>query len=85
MSEEKVIEIKFDSSKEKIFIITKRYLTTQEMERYLELLSIMNKKNIFILPADLIESIKVIRDIKEEANSYEKLANELKFKRTFEK
>ena len=57
MSEEKVIEIKFDSSKEKIFI----------------------------LPADLIESIKVIRDIKEEANSYEKLANELKFKRTFEK
>lgn len=68
MSEEKkerVIEVKFDSSKEKIFIITKRYLTTVEMNQYLELLSIMNRKNIFILPADLIESITVIKDVKE--------------------
>ena len=63
---EKVIEIKFDSSKEKIFIITNRYLTTVEMERYLKLLSTMNKNNIFILPGDLIESITIIKNIKEE-------------------
>lgn len=63
---EKVIEVKFDSSKEKIFIITKRYLTTVEMEKYLELLSIMNRINIFILPADLIESITVVKNVREE-------------------
>jgi len=67
MSEEKerFIEVKFDSSKEKIFIPTKRYLTTVETEKYLELLSAMDKNNIFILPADLIEVIKVIKDVKE--------------------
>jgi len=63
--EEKIMEVKFDSSKEKIFILTKRYLTTVETEKYLELLSAMDKNNIFILPADLIEVIKVIKDVKE--------------------
>jgi len=62
---EKVIEIKFDSSKEKIFILFKRYLTTKEMEMYLNLFNAMDKCNIFMLPADLIEEIKVIKDVKE--------------------
>lgn len=63
--EKKVIEVKFDSSKEKIFILTKRGLTTEELDKYLELLTVMNRKKIFILPADLIEEIKVIKDVKE--------------------
>ncbi len=64
--EKKVIEVKFDSSKEKIFILTKRYLTTKETNMYLELLNSMNRTKIFILPADLIEEIKVIKDVKED-------------------
>lgn len=67
MNEEKkkIIEVKFDSSKEKIFILTKRYLTAAEIKKYLDLLSIMNKNHIFILPGDLIESITIIKDVKE--------------------
>ena len=63
--EEKVIEIKFDSSKEKIFIFFKRYLTSKEVEKYLELFNLMNKNKIFLLPSKDIDSIKIIRDMKE--------------------
>ena len=63
---EKVIEIKFDSSKEKIFILTKRKLTSSELNMFLELLTTMNKLNIFLLPDDFIESITVIKNVKEE-------------------
>ena len=70
-NKDKVIEVKFDSTKEKIFIFTTRFLTTKETAGYLKLFNSMNEAKIFLLPADLIESVKVIRDIKEEAKEGE--------------
>ena len=65
MNEEKVIEVKFDSSKEKIFIFLKPNTTTRDMEALLNLFNIMNDNKIYLLPTEIVESIKIIKDIKE--------------------
>ena len=59
-----VIEVKFNSEKEKIFIFLKSGITTEIYDQILELLTIQEESNIYLLPSEFIESVKVIKDIK---------------------
>lgn len=61
---ERTIEVKFDSSKEKIFIFLKPNTTIPMYDKLLELLGHHEKTKIFLLPGEFIDSVKVIKDVK---------------------
>ena len=61
MKRKRIIEVSFNSEKEKLIIITKRILSTQEVESMLNLIACMDRNNILILPSELIEEIKIVR------------------------
>lgn len=61
-----IVEIKFNSKKEKIFIIMKEGLSISDYEQFLKMCDsfIRSENKVWILPGDLIQSIKVIKDKK---------------------
>ncbi len=61
--EEKVIEVKFDSEKEKVFIFLKSNVTINTYEKLFELLTKQNESKIYLLPSDYIESVTVVKDM----------------------
>ena len=65
MSEEKVIEIKFDKEKEKIFIFLRPNITLAIANEIIEIFKLQDEHKIYLLPSEYIESVKVIKDVKE--------------------
>lgn len=67
MSEEKekCIEVKFDSTKEKVFIFLRSNTTMKVYNEMFKLMKLANEHNIYLLPTDIVESVKVIKDVKE--------------------
>lgn len=73
---ERCIEVKFNSEKEKIFIFLKPMVTIKLYDQLLNLFNIANRNKVYLLPTDYVESVKVIRDIKD--NKYKKFIKFLK-------
>lgn len=59
-----VIEVKFNSEKEKIFIFLKENTTLDAYEKLLDLFKLQEKAKIYLLPKNFVDSVKVIKDVK---------------------
>jgi hypothetical protein len=59
----KIIEIPFNSEKEKLIMITRKYLTTEELTAILDMLEAGKKANIILLPSELVEEVKVVKRV----------------------
>lgn len=62
---ERCIEVKFNSAKEKIFIFMKPYITPDVYHQILNLFDAQSNSKIYLLPTDYVESVKVIKDTKD--------------------
>ena len=61
-----VIEVKFDSSKEKIFIFTKEGMMASDLTMLLKIMNLQQANKIFILPKDIVDSVTIIKDVKKD-------------------
>ena len=65
MENKKVIEIKFNSRKEKIFIFLKENTTLKAFDELFKLFNLQHENKIYLLPENFVSSVKVIKDIKD--------------------